>query len=108
MRSITLVVVTTGSLSLGGLPPDATSTLPGRYMAEVPNDSGPISKLVQVWDPTSRIRDCRSAAAVIKILPLGIRYDWGYSPTSRAADVSAVQVLALTSYTSGSTAGAPN
>src|SRR5438105_15127957 len=47
-RSITLVVVTTGSLSLGGLPPAASSTLPGKYMAEVPNEGGLIPRFVQI------------------------------------------------------------
>src|SRR5689334_14076561 len=71
LRSITPVVVRTGSVSLGGLPPLASSTLPGRYMAEVPNENGETPRLVQVCVLTSSVRDCPSAPAAIKILPFG-------------------------------------
>src|SRR5258706_15754666 len=104
---MTWVVFPTGSLSLGGLPPLASITLPGRYIADVPNDGGLNPRLVQVCEPTSKMRDWRSAPAVIKIRPLGITYDCGYSPTSNCAPLSAVQVLAAGSYTSGAVAGAP-
>src|SRR5258706_4359335 len=102
---MTWVVFPTGSLSLGGLPPLASITLPGRYIADVPNDGGLNPRLVQVCEPTSKMRDWRSGPGAVKIRPLGLMDDCVDSPPPECGPLSAAAAFEAWAYTPPAPAG---